>query len=195
MARFSSERTASQESDLSPDTLIQIGPHRLRNSVWLAPMAGVTDAPFRQLAWRFGAGHVVGEMVSAKAELWHTRKSSLRRRSVVGITPVAVRETEVEVTTLVDANAVEGRDYDADEVAWLWRTTLEQDMALCEGTQAGIESSAYVPGPHSLDESAVDDFLGWALARLEHGLRSPRPKKEAATASTLVLNSAQKQRL
>jgi tRNA-dihydrouridine synthase B len=76
---------------LSSDTPIQIGSHRLRNTVWLAPMAGVTDAPFRQLAWRFGAGHVVGEMVSAKAELWHTRKSSLRRRSVEGISPVAVQ--------------------------------------------------------------------------------------------------------
>ena len=103
MARFSSERTASQESDLSPDTLIQIGPHRLRNSVWLAPMAGVTDAPFRQLAWRFGAGHVVGEMVSAKAELWHTRKSSLRRRSVVGITPVAVQIAGGDPEIIADA--------------------------------------------------------------------------------------------
>jgi tRNA-dihydrouridine synthase B len=103
MARFSSERTTPQESDLSSDTPIQIGSHRLRNSVWLAPMAGVTDAPFRQLAWRFGAGHVVGEMVSAKAELWHTRKSSLRRRSVEGISPVAVQIAGGDPEIIADA--------------------------------------------------------------------------------------------
>jgi len=54
-------------------------------------MAGVTDAPFRALAWRFGAGHVVGEMVSAKGELWDTEKSRLRRQTVTGISPVAVQ--------------------------------------------------------------------------------------------------------
>lgn len=71
--------------------MIAIGPHQLRNNVVLAPMAGVTDAPFRSLAWRYGAGHVVSEMVASQAGLWHTPKSRLRRRSVAGIHPVAVQ--------------------------------------------------------------------------------------------------------
>jgi tRNA-dihydrouridine synthase B len=66
-------------------------------------MAGVTDAPFRQLAWRFGAGHVVGEMVSAKADLWHTSKSRLRRQSVAGISPVAVQIAGGDPQVIADA--------------------------------------------------------------------------------------------
>lgn len=55
-----------------------IGPYQLPNPVMLAPMAGVTDRPFRQLCRRLGAGWVVGEMVTADPSLWHTRKSQLR---------------------------------------------------------------------------------------------------------------------
>ncbi|MFC3286326.1 tRNA dihydrouridine synthase DusB [Litchfieldella rifensis] len=55
-----------------------IGPHRLPNRVILAPMAGVTDRPFRQLCRRLGAGLVVSEMVTSDPSLWHTRKSRLR---------------------------------------------------------------------------------------------------------------------
>jgi tRNA-dihydrouridine synthase B len=54
-------------------------------------MAGITDVPFRALAWEFGAGYVVGEMVSAKPDLWATAKSRLRRRAADGVTPVAVQ--------------------------------------------------------------------------------------------------------
>ncbi|MDX1298226.1 MAG: tRNA dihydrouridine synthase DusB [Pseudomonas sp.] len=55
-----------------------IGPYTLPNSLILAPMAGVTDQPFRQLCKRMGAGLVVSEMVTSDMRLWHTRKSSLR---------------------------------------------------------------------------------------------------------------------
>lgn len=55
-----------------------IGPYQLPNPVMLAPMAGVTDRPFRQLCRRLGAGWVVGEMVTSDPSLWHTRKSQLR---------------------------------------------------------------------------------------------------------------------
>lgn len=55
-----------------------IGPYRLPNRVILAPMAGVTDRPFRQLCRSLGAGLVVSEMVTADPGLWHTRKSRSR---------------------------------------------------------------------------------------------------------------------
>ncbi len=58
--------------------LPRIGDHALLNRVILAPMAGVTDRPFRQLCRRLGAGLVVGEMVTSDPSLWHTRKSRLR---------------------------------------------------------------------------------------------------------------------
>lgn len=71
--------------------MIRIGPYTLRNHVLLAPMAGITDAPFRALAWRFGAGYVVSEMLGARDQLWHTAKSRLRRATVAGIEPRAVQ--------------------------------------------------------------------------------------------------------
>ena len=57
---------------------LRIGPYTLPNQLILAPMAGVTDRPFRQLCRRMGAGLVVSEMVTSDMRLWHTRKSSLR---------------------------------------------------------------------------------------------------------------------
>ena len=57
---------------------LRIGPYTLPNSLILAPMAGVTDQPFRQLCKRMGAGLVVSEMVTSDVRLWNTRKSSLR---------------------------------------------------------------------------------------------------------------------
>ena len=71
--------------------MVSIGPHKLRNHVLLAPMAGVTDVPFRDLAWRFGAGYVVGEMVGSRDELWNSRKSRMRRRCNGGTGPRVVQ--------------------------------------------------------------------------------------------------------
>ena len=57
---------------------LRIGPYTLPNRLILAPMAGVTDRPFRQLCRSLGAGMVVSEMVTSDVRLWNTRKSSLR---------------------------------------------------------------------------------------------------------------------
>jgi tRNA-dihydrouridine synthase B len=57
---------------------IRIGPYRLSSRVVLAPMAGVTDRPFRMLCRRLGAGLAAAEMLTCDTQLWHTPKS--RRR-------------------------------------------------------------------------------------------------------------------
>ena len=57
---------------------VRIGPYVLPNRLILAPMAGVTDQPFRQLCRRLGAGMVVSEMVTSDVRLWNSRKSRLR---------------------------------------------------------------------------------------------------------------------
>jgi tRNA-dihydrouridine synthase B len=57
---------------------MQIGPYKLSNRIALAPMAGVTDRPFRQLCRELGAGYVVTEMVSSNPRLKNTRKSKWR---------------------------------------------------------------------------------------------------------------------
>lgn len=58
--------------------MMQIGPYQLDNNLMLAPMAGVTDRPFRQLCRRMGAGLVVSEMLSSNPKVWNTAKSMHR---------------------------------------------------------------------------------------------------------------------
>lgn len=58
--------------------MLRIGPHRFDNALALAPMAGVTDKPFRMLCRRLGAGLAAGEMISSDTRLWHTTKTRLR---------------------------------------------------------------------------------------------------------------------
>jgi tRNA-dihydrouridine synthase B len=57
---------------------MRIGSYKLDNNLMLAPMAGVTDRPFRQLCKRMGAGLVVSEMLSSNPKVWNTAKSQAR---------------------------------------------------------------------------------------------------------------------
>ena len=59
--------------------MITLGPHRLTGRSFLAPMAGVTDLPFRRLCRSLGAALAAGEMLSADARLWDTAESRRRR--------------------------------------------------------------------------------------------------------------------
>ena len=70
---------------------MQIGAHVLRNALFLAPMAGITDRPFRILARRFGAGLATSEMVSARPELRGSRKTLLRLAHAGEPGPVSVQ--------------------------------------------------------------------------------------------------------
>jgi tRNA-dihydrouridine synthase B len=57
---------------------MHIGPYKLDNNLFLAPMAGVTDRPFRQLCKKLGAGMAVSEMVSSNSLLWGSKKTQRR---------------------------------------------------------------------------------------------------------------------
>ncbi|MCX7239990.1 MAG: tRNA dihydrouridine synthase DusB [Burkholderiales bacterium] len=70
---------------------MHIGHFALANSLLVAPMAGVTDRPFRQLCKRLGAGYAVSEMLSARADLWHTPKSTRRANHDGEPGPIAVQ--------------------------------------------------------------------------------------------------------
>ncbi|MEW5979769.1 MAG: aromatic ring-hydroxylating dioxygenase subunit alpha [Acidobacteriota bacterium] len=80
--------------------------------------------------------------------------------------PVAPELTTVEINWLVDEAATEGVDYDVDRVTAFWRATAEQDRAICEDNQAGVNSRHYRPGRYSLVEAEVDKFLRWYLAQV-----------------------------
>ncbi|HEX4910332.1 MAG TPA: tRNA dihydrouridine synthase DusB [Permianibacter sp.] len=82
---------------------MQLGPYTLPNRLWLAPMAGVTDRPFRQLCRELGAGQAVSEMMSANPQLRDTEKS-LRRMDHSGESGIrAVQIAGAEPAWLAEA--------------------------------------------------------------------------------------------
>jgi len=82
---------------------MQIGPYKLRNSLVLAPMAGVTDRPFRQLCKKLGAGMAVSEMVTANSALWGSRQT-LRRMDHSGeVEPRIVQIAGADPQMMADA--------------------------------------------------------------------------------------------
>jgi tRNA-dihydrouridine synthase B len=83
--------------------MLQIGPYKLPNRVALAPMAGVTDLPFRRLCRQLGAGLVVSEMISSRPELRQTRKTALRSRHDAEVEPRSVQIAGSEPKLLADA--------------------------------------------------------------------------------------------
>ncbi|MFT4159384.1 tRNA dihydrouridine synthase DusB [Shinella sp.] len=91
---------------------LAIGPQTLRNRVVLAPMSGVTDLPFRDLAWRFGAGLVVTEMVASRELALNARESWSRIRNC-GIRPHMVQLAGREAHWMAEAARIaegEGAD-------------------------------------------------------------------------------------
>jgi tRNA-dihydrouridine synthase B len=70
---------------------VHIGPYQLRNNVFVAPMAGVTDRPFRQLCKQLGAGYAVSEMAASDPRLWASEKTSRRINHDGEMAPRAVQ--------------------------------------------------------------------------------------------------------
>ena len=90
----------------------RIGNVEIRNRVILAPMSGVTDLPFRQLAWQWGAGLVVTEMVASR-ELAHNHGESWARLKSAGIRPHMVQLAGREAQWMAEAARIaegEGAD-------------------------------------------------------------------------------------
>ena len=82
---------------------MKIGPYELASPFVLAPMAGVTDAPFRRLCRRFGAGLTTSEMTTADTSLWQTAKSRRRLDLDLDAEPVAVQIAGSEPDQLAQA--------------------------------------------------------------------------------------------
>ena len=82
---------------------MQIGPWKLSNNLVLAPMAGVTDRPFRQLCRSLGAGPAVSEMVSANALLRGSDKTRRRIDHTSEPAPVSVQIAGADPAMMADA--------------------------------------------------------------------------------------------
>ena len=87
------------------DSVIEIGPHQLRNGVFLAPMAGITDRPFRDLCAREGAGYAASEMISSDTLLHASAKTRHRVARAANDLPHAVQIAGSEPAQMADAAA------------------------------------------------------------------------------------------
>jgi tRNA-dihydrouridine synthase B len=84
---------------------MKIGPYTLPNRLFVAPMAGVTDRPFRQLCKRLGAGYAVSEMVTSRKDLWHSLKTSRRLDHTGEAAPIAVQIAGTDAAMMAEAAA------------------------------------------------------------------------------------------
>jgi tRNA-dihydrouridine synthase B len=82
---------------------VRIGPYVLSNALVVAPMAGVTDRPFRQLCKRLSAGYAISEMVAADPRLRHTEKSRRRLDHRGEFPPIAVQIAGADPRMLADS--------------------------------------------------------------------------------------------
>ena len=81
---------------------VKLGPYQLTNNVFVAPMAGVTDRPFRMLCRQLGAGYAVSEMAASNPRLWQTEKTSRRINHDGEMAPRAVQIAGADPAMLAD---------------------------------------------------------------------------------------------
>src|SRR5712671_2696068 len=82
---------------------MRIGSRTLRNNLFVAPMAGVTDRPFRQLCKKFGAGLAVSEMVASNSLLWGSEKTRRRANHEGEVEPISVQIAGADPRMMADA--------------------------------------------------------------------------------------------
>ncbi|KAB2733797.1 aromatic ring-hydroxylating oxygenase subunit alpha [Brucella intermedia] len=98
------------------------------------------------------------------------------------VLPISAEETLVTTKWLVHKDAVEGVDYDLDELTHVWIQTNDQDRQIVEENAVGIRSPAYQPGPYSVEhEGGVMQFLEWYTNTM-----TPRLRGEAAKLSRVA---------
>ncbi len=135
---------------------MHIGPYRIQPRVILAPMAGVTDKPFRQLCKRLGAGLAVSEMTTSDPRFWNTRKSLHRMDHAGEPDPVSVQIAGTVPAVMAEAarhNAAQGAQIidinmgcPAKKVCNAWAgSALMQDEALVARILEAVVAAVDVP--------------------------------------------------
>ncbi len=81
--------------------------------------------------------------------------------------PKSTLHTEVELMWLVHKDAEEGKDYNVEEMIWMWDVTTIADKRIIEDNQKGVLSNKYKPGPLSEMEKGLEKFKNWYLKQLE----------------------------
>src|SRR5919206_4424937 len=84
---------------------MRLGAYELPNRLFAAPMAGVTDRPFRKLCRRLGAGYAVSEMVTSRKDLWASLKTSRRANHDGEVAPISVQIAGTDAAMMAEAAA------------------------------------------------------------------------------------------
>jgi Rieske 2Fe-2S family protein len=91
------------------------------------------------------------------------------------VLPLGPTETQVTTKWLVRADAVEGVDYDIDELTRVWTATNDQDRRIVEENQRGVNSPMFEPGPYSpAHEGGVMQFVEWYAGAIERAAGGKR---------------------
>ena len=168
---------------------MQIGPHFIAPGLVLAPMAGVTDKPFRLLCKRLGAGLAVSEMTLSDPSLWHTSKSRHRMDHAGEPAPISVQIAGTEPQQLADAaryNVDHGAQIidinmgcPAKKVCNAWAgSALMRDEALVARILQAVVKAVEVP-------VTLKIRTGWN-AENRNGLRIARIAQDAGIAALAV---------
>jgi Rieske 2Fe-2S family protein len=84
------------------------------------------------------------------------------------VLPISANETAVTTKWLVHKDAIEGEDYDLEELTHVWTETNNQDRKIVEENARGLRSPAYEPGPYStVHEGGVIQFVDWYARTIE----------------------------
>ena len=171
---------------------MQIGAHALANKLFVAPMAGVTDRPFRQLCRRLGAGHAVSEMISARPELRDSLKTSRRADHAGESAPITVQIAGTDAAMMAEAAR---HDIDrgaqiidinmgcpAKKVCNKWAgSALMRDAPLALGI---VEAVVAACAPHGVPVT-LKMRTGWCDSE-RNALRIARAAQEAGVAMVVV---------
>ncbi len=171
---------------------MHIGPYALANPLLVAPMAGVTDRPFRILCKKLGAGYAVSEMVTSRRDLWNSLKTSRRADHTGEPGPIAVQIAGTDAQMMAEAalyNIDRGADIidinmgcPAKKVCNKWAgSALMQDEALAIGiVQAVVDACAGRNVPVTLKMRT-----GWCQTH-KNALRIARAAQEAGVQMVTV---------
>jgi len=97
------------------------------------------------------------------------------------VLPIGPKQTVVTTKWLVNADAVEGVDYNLQELTEVWNATNDQDRRIVEENQIGVSSPAFEPGPYNLvHEDGVVQFVDWYAQAMERALTEPRARAHVA---------------
>ena len=160
---------------------MSIGSIELPNNLFVAPMAGVTDRPFRQLCKRLGAGYAVSEMVTSRRELWASLKTSRRADHDGEVAPIAVQIAGTDAAMMAEAAAYNidrgaqiidiNMGCPAKKVCSKWAgSALMQDEPLA---LAIVEAVVAACAPHGVPVT-LKMRTGWCRERAQRGAHRAR---------------------